>query len=269
MKRKPSVAGYFYPQNSDALREMIEEMVDPRADKEKAICVISPHAGYAYSGKVAGSVFSSVTLPESFVILGPNHQEVSTGISIMKQGVWETPLGDVSINTVLADLIMKRSDALQENAKSHSQEHSLEVQVPFIQHLKAGHVTIVPICISYFAAYEDLEEMGKAIAEAIRVYGRDVLIVASTDMSHYVSQEMAKEKDFLAIDKILELDARGLYDVVKRENISMCGFQPTTAAIIASKELKAKKAELIKYQTSGDVSGDFFKVVGYAGIRII
>ncbi|UCE43259.1 MAG: AmmeMemoRadiSam system protein B [Candidatus Aminicenantes bacterium] len=268
MKRKPSVAGYFYPRDSEDLKEMIKGMLDPQADKEKAISVISPHAGYLYSGKVAGSVFSSITLPENFVILGPNHQDVSTGISIMRQGVWETPLGDISINTTLADMIMKQSGALKENAKSHSQEHSLEVQVPFIQYLK-GNISFVPISIAYFATYDDLVEVGKALAGAILEFGQDTLIVASTDMSHYVSQEVAKEKDFLAIEKILDLDAHGLYETVERENISMCGFKPTTTAIIASKELKATKAELIKYQTSGDVSGDFLKVVGYAGIRII
>lgn len=267
MKRKPSVAGYFYPNNPVALGNMIEEMVDPHAAKEKAISVISPHAGYVYSGKVAGSVFSSVTLPENFIILGPNHQDVSASISIMKQGVWETPLGDVSINAPLADLIMNKSDTIEENAKSHSQEHSLEVQVPFIQYLK-GDISFVPISIASFATYDDLEDLGKAISGAIRESGQDVLIVASSDMSHYVSQEVARKKDFLAIDKILGLDARGLYEVVRKENISMCGFQPTTATIIASKELEAKKAELIKYQTSGDVSGDYLRVVGYAGIRI-
>ena len=247
---------------------MIEGMVDPEAEKEKAISVISPHAGYVYSGGVAGSVFSSVALPENYILLGPNHQEVSTSISIMKNGAWETPLGDVSINTELAGLIMEGSETIQENSKSHLQEHSLEVQVPFIQFLKK-RITIVPICIAHFAAYEDLEDIGIAVAEAIRKYSQEVLIIASTDMSHYESQEVAREKDFFAIEKILELDARGLYDGVKKKNISMCGFQPTTATIIASKKLEAKKADLIKYQTSGDVSGDFFKVVGYAGIRII
>jgi AmmeMemoRadiSam system protein B len=262
------VAGYFYPHDSEGLKDMIRGMLDDRADKVKAISVISPHAGYVYSGKVAGSVFSSVTMPEDFVILGPNHQDVSTGISIMREGVWETPLGDVSVNTTLADLIMKRSDILKENARSHAQEHSLEVQVPFIQYLK-GKITIVPISIAYFSTYEDLVKLGKAIAGAIREYDQDVLIIASTDMSHYVSQDVAKEKDFRAIEKILNLDAHGLYEIVESENISMCGFKPTTSAIIASNELQAEKAELIKYQTSGDVSGDFLKVVGYAGIRII
>ena len=267
MKRKPSVAGYFYPHNPGALSDMIEEMVDPHAQKQKAISVISPHAGYVYSGQVAGSVFSSVELPENCIILGPNHQGLAKESYIMKQGVWETPLGDVEINTKLADFIMKQSEDLKESAENHSLEHSLEVQVPFIQFLK-GNFSLVPIVVAYFASYDELTKLGEAIARAIREYGQDVLIVASTDMSHQVSQEEAKTKDFLAIDKILDLDARGLYDVVKREEISMCGFQSTTAAIVASNELKAKKAELIKYQTSGDVSGDYSKVVGYAGIRI-
>jgi AmmeMemoRadiSam system protein B len=261
------VAGYFYPHDSAALSDMIGKMVDPHAPKQKAVSVISPHAGYVYSGKVAASVFSSVTLPESYVILGPNHQGLSRESFIMKQGVWETPLGDVEINSTLADLIMNHSVDLKESADAHSQEHSLEVQVPFIQYLK-GNVSIVPIVIAYFAPYDELKKLGEAVARAIREYGRDVLIVASTDLSHQVSQEEAKEKDFLAIDRILDLDARGLYDVVKREDISMCGFQSTTAAVVASNELKAKNAELIKYQTSGDASGDYSKVVGYAGIRI-
>jgi len=268
LKRKPSVAGYFYPFDSDALRDLIEGTLDPHVDKKKAVGVISPHAGYVYSGKVAGSVFSSVVLPDNVIIIGPNHQEVSSSISIMREGIWETPLGDVAVNAKLADLIMAQSDAVKDNAKSHSQEHSLEVQVPFIQYLNE-HISLVPISIAHFARYSDLVELGKTIAEAIRRYGQEVLIVASTDMSHYVSQEVAKEKDFMAIEKILDLDARGLYEIVEKENISMCGFQPTAATIIAAKELNAKKAELIRYQTSGDVSGDYMRVVGYAGIRII
>ena len=186
----------------------------------------------------------------------------------MRHGIWETPLGDVAVNTKLADLIMERSETVKENANSHSQEHSLEVQVPFIQYLKEK-ISFVPISIAHFAAYDDLVELGKVVGEAIRQFGQEVLVVASTDMSHYVSQEAAKEKDFMAIEKILDLDARGLFEIVERENISMCGFQPVISTIVAAKELNAKKAELIKYQTSGDVSGDYSRVVGYAGIRII
>ncbi len=247
---------------------MIQEMVDPDADKENAKCVISPHAGYVYSGKVAGSVFSSVLLPDRFIILGPNHGDTSTRIALMKRGVWETPLGDVPIEASLAQSILDQSDKIQEDEKSHVQEHSLEVQIPFIQFFRED-IAIVPISIAYTASYKDLEELGKALSQSIRAYDRDVLIVASTDMSHYVSQEEAQEKDFLAIHKILQMDAEGLYEIVRKENISMCGYQPTVASIIASRELQARKAELIRYQTSGEVSGDFFKVVGYAGIRII
>ncbi len=268
MKRKPSVAGYFYPSNPKALRNLIERMVDPEAEAQEAICVVSPHAGYEYSGNVAGSVFSSVKLPEKFIIIGPNHRDVSTNLAIMKHGVWETPLGDVPVDSSLAEMVMKYSDLIVENEKSHQLEHSLEVQVPFIQYFKKD-ISIVPISIAYHTPYDELEELGKAISRGIKEYGQDVLIIASTDMSHYVSQDEAKEKDFLAIERILQLDAKGLYEIVKRERISMCGYQPTAAGLVASKELDAKKAELIRYQTSGDVSGNFSEVVGYAGIRIV
>jgi AmmeMemoRadiSam system protein B len=186
---------------------------------------------------------------------------------IMTEGAWETPLGNVPVNGALADLIVQKSGNLKDNAKGHDKEHSLEVQLPFLQYLK-GSFSIVPIVVAYFAGYDELVKLGKDIAGAIRQYGQDVLIVASTDMSHQVSQEEAKEKDFLAIEKILDLDSRGLFDVVKREDISMCGFQSVTAVIVASKELKAEHAELIEYKTSGDVTGDYARVVGYAGIRI-
>jgi AmmeMemoRadiSam system protein B len=261
------VAGFFYPQNAISLKDMIQEMVDPGADKRKAISVVSPHAGFIYSGKVAGSLFSSISLPENIVILGPNHHDMSGDSYIMTKGAWETPLGIVPVNTALADMIMQKSGNLKDNAKGHDKEHSLEVQLPFLQYLK-GNFSIVPIVVAYFTGYHELVKLGKDIAGAIREYGRDVLIVASTDMSHQVSQQEAKEKDFLAIEKILDLDSRGLFDVVKREDISMCGFQSVTAAIVASKELKAENAELIEYQTSGDVTGDYARVVGYAGIRI-
>ena len=162
---------------------------------------------------------------------------------------------------------MNRTNLVSEDESAHLNEHSLEVQLPFIQFLKKDF-TFIPISIAYYASFDELVSLGKAIGEVIKEQGEEVLIVASTDMSHYVSKELAKEKDFLAIERILKLDAKGLYDIVTSKDISMCGFQPTTAAIIASKELGATKAELIKYQTSGDISGDHLEVVGYAGIRV-
>lgn len=268
MRRKPSVAGYFYPHRTENLRKTIERMVDSEAEREKAVCVISPHAGFEYSGSVAGAVFSSVYLPNKFVILGPSHKNVATNLAIMKEGIWETPLGDVPVDTRLSELIMKHSALITEDDKAHSLEHSLEVQLPFIQYFKSD-ISIVPIIIAFYSSLEDMNELGKAISKAIKELGEEVMIVASTDMSHYVSQEVARKKDFSAIEKIMTLDAEGLYSVVKIEEISMCGFQPTTAALVASKELGAKKAELIKYQTSGDITGNNLEVVGYAGIRIV
>lgn len=267
MIRKSAVAGTFYPGRAEELTVMLKQMVDPKKRKEKALAVVSPHAGFIYSGYVAGAVFSSVLLPEQFVILGPSHRGMRSLFAIMKKGAWQTPLGDIPLDSTLAQAILKRSSLIEEDDSAHAQEHSLEVQLPFIQYLKQDF-SIVPICISPMADYQELEELAQAIAGGIRESGRDVLVVASTDMSHYVSQETAKRKDFLAIEKVLALDAKGLFDVVQQEDISMCGFQPTTAAIRAAKELGAKKAELIRYQTSGDTSGNYNEVVGYAGLRI-
>ncbi len=267
MRRKPAVGGYFYPGKEEALRKMIQGMVDPECEKRKAIAVISPHAGFEYSGPVAGAVFSSVELPDIFLILGPSHRPIRSEIAIMKQGVWETPLGDARVDSSLAELIMSHCSLITEDDSAHLNEHSLEVQLPFIQYFKKD-VAVVPLCISYNVGFEELEELGKSLGKGIKDFGQDVLIVASTDMSHYVEQSVAKEKDFLAIDKILELDAKGLHDIVERKNISMCGYQPTTSAIVAAKELGAREASLIKYQTSGERTGNYSEVVGYAGIRI-
>ena len=246
---------------------MVSGMVDPKSEKQKAVCVVSPHAGFEYSGPVAGAVFSSVELPDKYIILGPSHRPIQSRVAIMKEGVWETPLGNVKVESSLAELIMSHSQLIEEDEIAHVHEHSLEVQLPFIQYFKE-EVTIVPICLSYHISFEELEDLGKSLASGIKDFSQNVLIVASTDMSHYVDQSVAKKKDFLAIERILEMDARGLHDVVEQESISMCGFQPTTSAVVASKELGAKKASLIKYQTSGDRTGDYSEVVGYAGIRI-
>jgi len=267
VRRKPAVAGYFYPSQREELSGMIEGMTETEMKREKAICVVSPHAGFVYSGPVTGAVFSAVILPDTFVILGPSHRGISSRFAIMKEGLWETPLGDIPLESHLAALIMSNSPLIVEDERAHSEEHSLEVQLPFIQYFRK-EFSIVPICLSYDVSYEELEELAKAISQGIQDFEREVLIVTSTDMSHYVSQKTAEKKDFLAIDKVLKLDPKGLYDTVQKEDISMCGFQPTTSALIASKELGARKAELIKYQTSGDMSGDYSQVVGYAGIRI-
>jgi MEMO1 family protein len=266
MIRKPAVAGQFYPGDPDKLKEMLNDMVDPAIEKKKAFGIISPHAGFVYSGRVAGAVFSSVFLPEKYIILGPNHAGAGALFSLYEEGFWETPLGNVPINEDLAEVLKKNSDLFETDQASHVYEHSLEVQIPFIQYFKKDF-SIVPVTVSPYATLDQLKELGKAIAKSIS--SEDILLVASTDMSHYISQEQAKEKDFSAIERILNLDPEGLFQVVKQKHISMCGFQPTIVVLTTAKLLGADKGELIKYQTSGDVSGDYQEVVGYAGIRII
>jgi AmmeMemoRadiSam system protein B len=267
MKRKAAVAGYFYPGRAGELRRMLAQMVSAKEKKETAKAVVSPHAGFIYSGPVAGAVYSSVEIPDTVVLLAPSHRPIRPIFALMTEGEWETPLGTLPVAGDLADLIMKFCKTIEDAPSAHLQEHSLEVQLPFLQFFKPSF-SIVPISISSSASFEDLEDLGRAVARGIRELDKDTLIVASTDMSHYISAEEAREKDFLAIQKVLDLDPRGLFDVVKREDISMCGFQPTTAALIAAKDLGADKAELIKYATSGDQTGDYREVVGYAGIRI-
>jgi AmmeMemoRadiSam system protein B len=267
MIRKSSVAGFFYPGNKKDLTKLIDGMIDPDCQKKKAICAVSPHAGLIYSGPVAGALFSSISLPEKYVILGFSHRNYHDDSALMRVGTWETPMGEVSIDSDIADRILSRSSHIKDNPSSHSQEHSIEVQLPFIQYFKSSF-SMVPISVSGVASWEELKELGESIADSIKEGNEDVLIIASTDMSHYVSHEEAREKDLLAIEKVLNRDARGLIETVRNENISMCGFQPTAVAILAANRLGAQEAELIKYQTSGDVSGNYSEVVGYAGIRI-
>ena len=268
MVRKPAVAGYFYPGRAGELRALVEGLLDPQAKKAKALAVVSPHAGFVYSGRVAGAVYSSVEIPGRVVILGPSHQGIRSEFAIMSQGSWRTPLGEVPVDAELAEAIRARSPLIREDPGGHAAEHSLEVQLPFLQCLKEAF-SMVPVCVSSSAGYDDLESLASAVAGAIMESGREALLVSSTDMSHYVSQEAARGLDGLAIDRMLALDPRGLFDVVGEKNISMCGYQPTTAVLLAAKALGARKAELVLYRTSGDASGDYDRVVGYAGLRIL
>jgi AmmeMemoRadiSam system protein B len=267
MKRKAYVAGQFYPGDRVTLRETIAGMVDPGAERRKALAIVSPHAGYVYSGPIAGAVFSSAVLPATFVILGPAHREIGSLFAIQTSGSWQTPLGEAPIDAPLAARLTAACPLIEVNEKAHQGEHSLEVQLPFIQYFRAD-AAIVPICVSYEARFDELDLLGRAVAGAIRDDGREILIVASTDMSHYVSQKTAEKTDMRAIRRVLALDPAGLFETVTAERISMCGFQPTTAALVAAIGLGATEARLIRYGTSGDTSGDYTQVVGYAGIRI-
>ncbi|MFA4837608.1 MAG: AmmeMemoRadiSam system protein B [Dehalococcoidia bacterium] len=266
MDRNPVVAGRFYQGTPSALRAEIEKLIDKRAPKEEVIGLVSPHAGYVYSGPVAGATFSRIQFKDTFVILGPNHTGRGAPFSIMSQGNWKTPLGKVEIDSDLAGRILRSSGYLEEDTAAHLYEHSIEVQVPFLQYFKKD-VLIVPIVLAP-AEGTVYKEIGKGIARAIKDSGKGVVIVASSDMTHYEPQESAKEKDAQAIEAILDLNEDELLGRIGKLNITMCGYGPAVALIAAAKELGAGRAELVRYQTSGDVSGDYRSVVGYAGILI-
>jgi hypothetical protein len=258
----------FYPGDKSQLKAQLDAFLQPIAQPETVMAAVSPHAGYVYSGAVAGAVFSRIKIPEAVVILGPNHRGMGAPAAVNVSGAWDMPLGRVAVNEDLAQAILSAPTGhkMAADAEAHAMEHSLEVQVPFLQVLQPD-VTIVPIALSHLS-YEACTEIGQALAQGVKDFGKEVLMVASTDMTHYESQKAANKKDQLAIEKIVHLDPRGLYDTVLQNNISMCGFIPTTITLHACKLLGATKAELVKYATSGDVTGDYAQVVGYAGFVI-
>jgi len=266
MTREAAVAGQFYPGSPGELRDMIKDMTDSKAERKETIGVVSPHAGLVYSGPVAGAVFSSIKFTNTFILIGPNHRGVGRLLSITTGGSWKTPLGEVQIDSGLAKAILTASDGLEEDTLAHRYEHSLEVQVPFLQYFKPD-VKIVPIVLAQ-AAPQVYQGIGRAIAGTLKSRGEAAVIVASSDMTHYEPHESAKVKDKKAIEAILGLDADELVRRIGKYDISMCGYAPVISLISASLEMGAGKTELVKYQTSGDTSGDYSSVVGYAGIII-
>ncbi|MBI2002432.1 MAG: AmmeMemoRadiSam system protein B [candidate division NC10 bacterium] len=266
MIRRSAVAGSFYAGTRDRLRLQVEDLLPREVTRERAIGVVAPHAGYVYSGRVAAAVYSRVELPETFVILGPNHTGLGAGAAIMTYGQWETPLGAVRIDADLGKAILAHSSVLEEDHLGHLREHSIEVQLPFLQYFERPF-TFVPICL-FSHEYAACQDVGQAVAQAVQEAGKRVLLVASTDMSHYTSREEATLKDRKAIDAILALDPEGLHRVVRKEGISMCGFHPTTAMLVAAKALRATQADLVMYTDSGEVTRDLQEVVAYAGLVI-
>jgi len=266
MLRKSAVAGRFYPAKKEALAAEVEQCVGkPQADLV-ARGIIVPHAGYMYSGRVAGAVYSRLKIPAKAIILCPNHTGLGAPLAIMSSGSWEIPFGKIPIDTSLAKRLMHHCHLLSEDAEAHRFEHSLEVQLPFLQYLRRD-IQFVPIAVGT-SGYATLERLGKGIEATLKEANEDILVIASSDMNHYESEEATRVKDGKAIEKILALDPKGLYDVVKSESITMCGYGPAVAMMHGVQSLSSPKAELIKYATSGDVSGNKKEVVGYAGIVI-
>lgn len=267
--RNPIVAGQFYPGSKDSLLKELKSLIDSTLKSEAdAIGILSPHAGYIYSGHVAGSVFGSIKPRATYVILGPNHTGMGEDFGLATAPLWMTPIGEARMDKALADLIRKNSIHVKEDNLSHAHEHSIEVQLPFLQFIQSDF-KFVPIVVAA-ASLDIYREVGGAIARSIKdlKMERDVTIIASSDMTHYESQENASRKDSVAIEAILELNEERLLDRVSNLDISMCGYGPAAVMIVAAKELGAKSGRLVNYETSGAASGDYSSVVGYAGIII-
>ncbi len=268
--RSPAVAGRFYPAGFDELGREVDTHLAPAAQAEEKIsdaigCVV-PHAGYLYSGHVAGAVYRLLPARSHYIILGPNHWCRGNPLSIMSAGQWQTPLGRASLDTDLANLLRQKCELLAEDAMAHASEHSLEVQLPFLQRIRETF-TFVPIAIGA-VDYDSLVELGRAVALAIQDFSDPVLLIASSDMNHYEPDALTREKDHKAIEPILQLNAEGLMEVIRREDISMCGYGPAIVMLTAARDLGARKGQLIKYATSADTAGDRSAVVGYAGIIV-
>jgi MEMO1 family protein len=264
--RRPAVAGRFYPGDPDSLLADVRSYLTPPEKTLSAIGCVVPHAGYIYSGHVAGAVFARLNIPSRCIVLCPNHTGLGQPVAIMSAGAWETPLGKVRIDSSLANALKQRFPPLTEDADAHRAEHAAEVELPFLQ-VKSPTFTLVPIALGT-GKFDVLESLGQAIADVMKAEAESILIIASSDMNHYESDKITRVKDHKAIERMLALDPRGLFDVVMNEDISMCGFGPTVTMLTAAKSLGATAAELVKYATSGDISGDREMVVGYAGVIV-
>ncbi len=266
MIREAAVAGRFYPDSPALLTASIERMLAGGGPKEKVIAAMCPHAGYMYSGRVAGAVYSGVEIPRKVVLIGPNHSGLGPQFSIMTEGQWEVPNGILNVDSALATRTLGKVPFFTGDDTAHISEHSIEVQLPFIAHLRPG-AAIVPVTMMHALA-DYLKKAAEGLAKAVEEDGAGALIIASSDMSHYVPEETARRNDALAIEHILNLDPRGLFNTVIDQHISMCGAAAVVTMLYAAILLGASEARLAAYATSGEVTGDHSQVVGYAGIIV-
>jgi AmmeMemoRadiSam system protein B len=288
MKRKPElmakirravVAGMFYEGNAEALKAQLQScflhkfgpgklpQVNANGPR-KILGLVCPHAGYEYSGAVAANSFFSLASdgkPDTVVILGPNHTGEGSGLAVMNEGVWRTPLGDVEIDGFVADEIVKEASVLDVDEVAHRHEHSIEVQLPFLQYLYGTGFKFVPICF-LMQDLDSAREVGRALTEALA--GRNAVVIASSDFTHYETQQSVNRKDAAALKAVEALDEKQFYEVLEVENVSACGYAPIAALLTYAKGSGATKAEILSHRTSGDTTGDLHSVVGYAAATI-
>jgi MEMO1 family protein len=262
--REPAVAGYFYPGEARALLDAVDTALagGSRGAPQKAIAAVMPHAGYVYSGATAGAVAAAIEVPARVIGLGPKHTRQGARAAAAAASAWRFPFGDVPIDREMADALAATGLVARDDA-AHRAEHSLEVEVPFLWRRNPS-MRFTPVALGPHSV-DELRELGEAIASAVEKAGEPVLIVASTDMSHHLPEDAARRLDELAIARILALDPAGLYHTVIARDISMCGVMPVTAALFAALALGAGGAELVRYTSSAEATGDTSSVVGYAG----
>ena len=266
MLRLPAVAGQFYPSDPRELTRLIRKFstAEPGAEKKRVRACLVPHAGYIYSGGVAGAVFARMILPKKILVLGVRHAPMGEDLAILSEGAWRTPLGDAPLDAALAQKVKASCPSLREDAVAHSREHSLEVEIPFLQLLDTGF-SFVPVAVGTLC-FEELHELGMGLARVLRESQEEILVVTSSDMNHYEPDDVTRIKDAKAIDRMEAVDARGLFEICRKEKISMCGLGPAVAMLTTMKELGVEHGEVVRYATSGDVNGDRDAVVGYAGM---
>jgi len=275
--RRPIASGQFYEANAEALKLQINSCflsnlgpgklpeVNFHSHPRKIVGLVCPHAGYMYSGMVAASGFFELAkdgLPDTVIIFGPNHTGYGSGLSLMREGIWKTPLGNIQIDTELADVLLSETNIIDIDETAHRFEHSIEVQLPFLQYLYGNKFKIIPICF-LMQDYNSAVEVGSALIEALDTH--NAVVIASSDMTHYESAKQAEKKDHSALDAVTALDAHRFYETVETQNITACGYAPITALITYAQGLNAQ-AELLSYHNSGDTSGDYSSVVGYASV---
>ncbi len=264
MTREPAAAGRFYPGEREELLAELRRCTSGEGNAEEFYGAVVPHAGYMFSGKTAGAVYSRVSLPPAVFILGPNHTGMGARAAVWAGGAWGTPMGELEVDSALAGALIGHSPLLKEDYDAHLYEHSIEVQVPFLQYL-GGDIKFVPVCLSD-CSLEECREISEALSEAASEHSCGVSFLASSDMSHFEPEKAAAAKDRKAIEAMREMDEEKLYRVVRDENISMCGYIPAVVMLMTVKKLGSEKPEFIEYTTSADATGDSSSVVGYCGM---
>jgi AmmeMemoRadiSam system protein B len=275
--RRPTQAGAFYERNAEALKTQVENCFlqelgpkkRPEVDKNgprEVIGLICPHAGYMFSGAVAANAYYELAQdgkPDVVVVLGPNHSGYGSGLALVNEGVWRTPLGDVEVDGETANQIVQEARLVDVDDLAHRFEHSIEVQLPFLQYLYGSEFKFVPICFQL----QDLSsavEVGRALVEVLA--SKNAVVIASSDMTHYEPQVDAEAKDLAALKAVEGMDEKIFYSVIEAQHVTACGYGPIAAVIVAAKGLGANEAKLLCYKSSGDVTGDYSSVVGYAAV---